>query len=182
MKNYPILLNQVRFVGLGYDKTSFDGSVVYIRQLPIVGVRVVPMNDGFKDLIDALIEDYVIKNLSGFENVETFFTSAIVFSEEELNKKIKLLGQEYGYDKTNFQFNIIPNVNYIVANPVTKAPDFTNVEIRNLTAYTRSISNEMRDSLKCSFLNLAHPYSNARDWSDKHPVLSQLASTIMSLN
>lgn len=180
MKNYPILLNQVRFAGLGYDKTSFDGSVVYIRQIPLQNTGAIPDGDGFKDLIDGLVEDYVIENLSSFVNVRIFFTSTILFSEEELNKRIKLFGHEYGYDKTNFQFNLIPFINSVVAIQGTKAPDFTNVEIRNLTAYTRSISEEMRESLKCSFLNLAHSYSDVKDWSCRHPILSQMASTIMS--
>ena len=180
MKNYPLLLNEIRFAGIGFDMKKFEGVIMYLREIPKFGA--IQVGGGYQDLIDGIIENYVKVNLSYAKNFESLFDSKIIYSEEEINKSVKLLGNEYGYNKIDFGFNIIPNMNTILVDLNNMGQiDFTNVKVLGLTAFYRASSKEMQETIKSSFYTLVYNYSTIEDWSERHPVLTQMASTISQI-
>ena len=180
MKNYPLLLNEIRFTGIGFDMKKFEGVIMYHRVIPKSGA--IQVGGGYQDLIDGIIENYVKVNLSYVKKLETLFDSKIIYSGEELKDSIKLLGEEYGFKKIVFGFNIIPNMNTILVDLNNMGQiDFTNVKVLGLTAFYRASSDEMQETIKSSFYTLVYNYSTIEDWSGKHPILTQMASTISQI-
>ena len=108
--------------------------------------------------------------------------SFIICLEEELNTSTKLLGVEYGYDEYVFGFNIIPNMNTILVDLNNMRPiDFTKVKVPGLAAFYRAATKEMQETIKSSFYTLVYNYSTIEDWSGKHTILTQMASTISQI-
>lgn len=181
INDYPIMLYQVNFSGKGYDAKNFEGVVVYARTLMDENVTL----NGLKDKIEfvhAIIEDYVRQNLSSFDNLQLSSSSQIVQSQVELKEKMKLYEKEYRYDKRAFGFNICPNMNSIYSTTTeAKYIDYTNVKLTGLTVYTRTISDEMRQTLQSCFANGVFYYPTNERWSEKHPILARITSTIKSI-
>ena len=95
---------------------------------------------------------------------------------------MKLLGREYGYDKRTFGFYICPDMANIYSNTIdAKQIDYTNVKISGLTVYTRAMSEEMRQTLQSCFANEVFLYPIIEHWSEKHPILAKVTSTIKSI-
>ena len=181
---YPILLNKISFEGLGFDKKNFDGAVFYARKLLLHKGAVSTQIGEFKDVIDEIIEDSIKTNLpsSGCANLETNFASWVICSEGELKEKLRLYGDDYHYLKRSCIFNICPNMNSVV-NHMVEARDFdyTNVRIKDLIVCLRAGTQEMADALMSCFDIEHFSYSDIDEWSQKHPVLSQMASTILNI-
>lgn len=157
---------------------KFVGVIMYHREIPKFGAIQVN-GGGYQDLIDGIIENYVKLNLSYAKNYESLFDSKIIYSEEELNESVKLLGEEYGYNKIVFGFNIIPNMNTILVDLNNMSPiDFTNVKVLGITAFYRASTKEMQETIKSSFYTIVYNYSTIEDWGERHPILSKMASTI----
>ena len=181
INDYPIMLYQVNFSGKGYDAKKFEGVVVYARTLMDEKVTLNGLEKPI-ELVNAIIEDYVRQNLSSFENLQLSSSSQIVLSQVELKEKMKLFGKEYGYDKRAFGFNICPNMDSINSTTTeAKDIDYTNVKLTGLTVYTRTISDEMRQTLQSCFANVVFYYPTIERWSEKHPILARITSTIKSI-
>lgn len=181
INKYPIMLYQVNFSGKGYDNRNFGGAVFYIRTSFDENVTLNGLNAQIK-LVNAIIEEYVRKNLSSFDNLQVDTVIHLISSQIELGQKLKLYGREYGYDKRAFGFYVCPNLDSIYSNTIeAKQIDYTNVKINGLTVYTKATSEEMRQTLQSCFANEVFFYPIVEHWSEKHPILAKVTSTIKSI-
>lgn len=176
--NYPILLNEIRFGGTGFDKGSFDGVVLYARQLPMSDDAKL-VGKGYEDELDEMIKDYVKSNLpGGCSDITINLISHLINSESELLSLLKQYGEEFNYDKQTFEFMAYPGID-IIESLKGKCPN--EVLVKDLTACTRGVSEDMCDALYSAFRNMHHPYTSDEPWSKKQSILSQKASSIVGV-
>lgn len=177
--SYPIILGKVSFCGIGFDKRSFDGVVLYVRDYSIYsGITITQCAK--LDNIDDIIAAYVEENLSCFKDLVIKKEKLIIYQEEDW-RRLSLYGKSYGYDKLEYGFHIIPDVEGIAAIRASKNREIQSVIVDNLSVYTRALSKEMRETLRACFANLAYRYSTSQGWLTEVSALNQLALTIKNL-